>query len=264
MPKGKPPGKIFEEEISRSIPKKASGESGRVPFVYKPPDVPMFGERYRKPASTDPFRFAPKHPFDFEVTIPSAGTEKMTSSVVVPQIVFAFECKRTAGVYQVRKPGELHARLDFKRVKKHQEQGLRHVAAAGGVAGVLWLVESDREAECYFLRIDLWDAFKEDAKGASMPLAYARAHGIELAEDVGRGTACRYWKMPEIFRHFGAGCDPTPERKAKGGKPRSPSVKLFEDLPPVTETLPFAEPQDPIDWPMASGLRERLAGRRRR
>lgn len=244
------PGKIFEEEIGRSIPKMAGS---RKIWIHKPPDVPQFGLRCRRcrkgmlkrrcavcqaEDAFDP-RFTPKNPCDLILSIPCRDTGKMRSSVI-PQVVFAFEFKRSVGTIPKRGAAELHGLLAFKRVKKHQVDGLKSVAASGGVAGVLWLTQMSTSVDfdfgpqrkgtrtvwpksaCYFIQIDRWEAYKADAKGASLSLAAARKIGIEVEQDVGRGRERRYWKLPELFIAFGADVKPTPEHKAK------PRRRIFE------------------------------------
>ena len=250
------PGAGFQDEIRASIPKAAGS---RVPWSHKPPDVPQFGLRCRNchqgflkrrctvcqaEDNFDP-RFTPKHPFDLIVSIPCKGTEEMRSSVV-PQIVFAFELKRTQGKIPKRGAAELHGLLGFKEVKDHQVSGLQKVAASGSVAGVLWLVElhdgpCDALVEthaCNFIPIARWVAYKESAHGASMSLAAARIQGIEITQDIGRGTKKRYWKMAELFLHYGAAVEATPKRKKKRPK-KDQSPKLFDDLPAPDEEIPF-------------------------
>lgn len=277
MAKKPNPGADFQDEIRRSIPKPIQGHGAprRDAWVHKPPDVPMFGMKCRAPAcngwinryclacliktaqrlrregSTWPsaiwaaakkvkqFSFAPKNPLDLLVSIPYQGTAGQRTSFV-PQAVFGFELKESKGRYLKKAPDTLHENLNFSRVADHQERGMRAVAAAGGVAGILWLVQSDRESECHFIRIQDWDAYRKSAKGASMPLAAARIHGLEVEADAGRGTRRRYWKMAELFRSFGADVEATPERKKKAGKARRSAARLFDDLPAETERLPFA------------------------
>lgn len=270
------PGAEFQDEIRRSIPKKAGS---REIWTHKPPDVPMFGLRCRKcqkgflkrrcdvcraEDNFDP-RFTPKHPFDLVVSIPCKGTGDMRGSVV-PQIVFAFELKRTQGKIPARGPAELHGLLGFKDVKDHQVSGLKKVAAAGNVAGVLWLVElvdegavatlrhmkgkayvppysqiATIDAACHFIPIDRWEVYKANAKGASMPLKAARLHGLEVEQDADRPRAKkRYWKMPELFIHYGADVEPTPERKKKRPRPPpKPALRLFDEPPREEEKVPF-------------------------
>jgi len=221
MAKG--PGGIFQEEVGRSLPPLASPVRSATVWGYKFPDpATWFGGDNEAPGSNT--RFSPKYPFDFLVTAPAAGCFCPSAPLgISPQIVFALECKRTQGRIAA-KTGDLAARLAFDQVKDHQVAGLLKAAAAGNVAGVLWLVElpDGSEAECHFLRIGLWEAYKASAKMRSMPLSYARHVAVRVHQDVGRGSRLRYWRMRELMIHYGADVEPTPKRKKTGDPPRPP------------------------------------------
>ena len=244
MPTKTNPGTLFEGEIIRSLPTEAIG--GRRVYHHKLADMPFAPTRPGRFRHRDGIQFTPKHPFDLEITAAYSGTEKMRSRHV-PQLVMKLELKRTLAKIGKRGAlaGKFHSTLGFSVVRRHQVSGLLKAAAAGQVAGILWLAEiPGQRAECYLVEIQewcdyiaeqvgktfpescndaAWSKYLAKADSKSMPLAVARARGIELAEDVGRGRERRYWKMRELMIHFGAAVEPTPRRKTR----RVAAVKLF-------------------------------------
>jgi len=218
----------FEDEIKRSLPRKTGG--GGPIYTWK---IPSPATRREKHGDTG-MEFSPKMPFDFLVV---AQAEKPTNShpgyrgdVPVPVIAFALECKHTFGKIAKApksRAGRLHATLPFSRVGKHQVKGLSEAGAGGVVAGIIWLVELNPDSEdfhglaegsevrdqCWFIPIETWKGYTAMMGAMRKSLGFDEitklgasltAPAIEIHEDVGRGTANRYWKMGEFMRRLGA------------------------------------------------------------
>lgn len=214
----KGPGGRFEAEIQASIPRKS--RAGRLVSIEKRHDPPTRGTGGRcrrckgqlvticstcRQAPKGAARFTARQPYDFEVIAPWRTTDPEgwpgpDGQGFQPSIVFAFECKRTST-----------PSLPFSALAEHQRKGLARIAAAGGVAGVLWLVEQPKAPpRCCFIEsraVESYIAGQERlaAVGAasrkSIPLSVLSTR-VEVDPD--RGRTNRYWELADLLRRYGA------------------------------------------------------------
>ncbi|MCP3961328.1 MAG: hypothetical protein GY719_26065 [bacterium] len=213
----KGPGGVFEAEIQRSIPTVSRG--GRRISIEKRHDPPTRGTGGRcrrckgqlvticstcRQAPKGAARFTAKQPYDFEVIAPwDPGYRAMgVKQEHAPVIVFALECKRTAT-----------PSLPFSALADHQRKGLDRVAATGGVAGVLWLMELppprrgpqiEEAGVAWFIPWAEFVGYEEAAERKSFPAAALVTAAIPVRVDPERGRTRRYWKMRDLLRRFGA------------------------------------------------------------
>ena len=213
----------FENEIKRSLPKKTS--PGRPIYIRKIPSPATWRQDHG--GGDERKKFSTKRPYDFLVV---ARWRFPPVADIIPTISFAFECKHTFGKIAKApssRAGKLHATLPFSRVGSHQVKGLSEADAGGVVAGIIWLVELNPDSEdfhglaegsevrdqCWFIPIETWKGYTAMMGAMRKSLGFDEitklgasltAPAIEIHEDVGRGTANRYWKMGEFMRRLGA------------------------------------------------------------